>query len=184
MSFPYITQRYSHEIVTLEQARAWLRMDIEGYVAEDDLISELIAEAISSIEEECGFTLGISDYAWNCDGFRPCNFSNIGWITEITAISYTEDLDPVDFETTDYRLIRTGKRDSKIKWSKDLSVSSSYEHILTFKAGFAEGDMPPMLVTAIRLRLGGLFEMRNDGVSERKTASDKLLMQFKNAYAG
>lgn len=183
MSFPFITTKYTHEIVSLREVKQWLRMDIEGYDEEDEVIEKLIKEAVSSVEQECGFTLGISDYQWNCDS-RPCNFGDIGWITEITAITYTEDIDPVAYTTDDYRLIRTGKRDSKIKWSKSITVSRSFEHTLTFKAGFAEGDIPDDLITAIRARIGELFENRKDGVSEKRTLSDKILLRYKNAYAG
>lgn len=180
-SFPFIVQRYDHDIVTLPQAREWLRMDIPGYDGEDNSIVMAIQSAVSRVESTCNLSLGISTYEWNVD-CRPCDFEDVFYVQEIVGISYydTDNYTPID--TTKYRLKRLGTLRSEIKWI-DYPVDREIDdYKITFKAGMPEGTVPGDLLLAIRSMIVQQFDTRGDIVAEKKTLSDKLMENYRIGY--
>ncbi|MCF2443649.1 phage head-tail connector protein [Dyadobacter sp. CY345] len=180
-SLPFITEKYTHDIVTLRQAREWLRMDIPGYDGEDSVILMAIESAVSWVETYCNLSLGISDYEWNTDCL-PNSFNDVFYIQSITSIDYRGESGYLGVNSNNYELIQVSKRRSEIEWFNTQISSNRYK--IKFKAGFPDGQVPAVLLDAIRARIAERFENRGDGVSEKKTLSEKLADQFKIPYAG
>lgn len=178
---PFVAVKYTHDIITLTQAKEWLRMDIPGYDGEDSVILMAIASAISWVEEKCPFTLGVSDWIWNPD-FLPCQFNDTFYIQSITSIEYKGESGYVAISGSDYELIHVSKRRSVIEWFNTSFITDRFR--IKFKAGFPEGEVPPVLLDAMRARVAERFDNRGDGVSEKKTLSEKLLDNFVLTYAG
>lgn len=181
-SLPFITEKYTHDIVTLEQARQWLRMDIPGYEEEDSVIEMAIESAISRVEEECNLSLGISEYTWTTQ-YLPCEIKDTFYVKSITSIEYKSGSAYLTASENDYELIQISKRRSSILWGSGITYSADRMR-LKFKAGFEEGEAPAIYLQIIRAMVAEQFDNRGDGVSEKKTLSDKLMDKVKIGYAG
>jgi len=181
-NLPFISEKYTHDIVTLEQARQWLRMDIPGYEEEDSVIEMAVESAISRVEEECNLSLGISEYTWNTQ-YLPCEFKDTFYVKNITSIEYRSGSSFLLAPEADYELIQVSKRRSEILWNSNVNYQSNRIR-LKFTAGFEEGEVPPILLQAIRAIVSEQFDNRGDGVLEKKTLSDKLMDKVKIGYAG
>ncbi len=187
LSYPFITEKYTNEIVTLETARSWLEMDIQGYTGKDDLINKIIGSAVRSVETDCNFQLGISTYTWNTD-CRPCEFRDTFYIKSIESISYKGGESPGEdgysvINSDSYELVQVSKRRTKIIWNDGVS-SDSCRHRIVFTAGLAEGEVPEDLLRAIRIRISDDYNNGGDTTSEKRTLSDKLIAPYIIGYAG
>lgn len=182
ITYPYIISRHTATIVTLVEAKQWLRMDIEGYDAENDLISSLIASAIGYVEDACNIQLGVSTYRWETT-CQPCEIRDTFYIQAITSINHRVDGSNELIEGANYSLWRTGPRGSVIDWTGGY-ISRSDRFTLEFTAGFPDGEVPPRLKMAIRALVVHWYDNREDSVSEKKTFTDKLIAPFVNAYFG
>lgn len=156
-------------------------MDIDGYDREDSVILMAIESAVNWVENHCNLSLGISDYQWNADCL-PCTFNDVFYIQSITSIEFKGESGYISISPIDYELIKVSKRRSVIEWFNPGFSSNRFK--VSFKAGFSEGQVPAVLLDAIRARISERFENRGDGVSEKKTLSEKLADQFKIPYAG
>lgn len=156
-------------------------MDVDGYDREDSVIEMAIESAIDWVENYCNLSLGISDYRWNADCV-PYSFNDVFYIQSITSIEYRGDSGYNLISSVDYELVQVSKRRSAIEWFNSDITSNRFR--INFKAGFPEGQVPAVLLDAIRARIAERFENRGDGVSEKKTLSEKLADQFKIPYAG
>ena len=181
-NLPFIVERYTHDIVTLKQAREWLRMDIPGYEEEDSVILMAIESAVSRVEEECNLSLGISEYVWNTHCL-PGEFKDTFYVKSITSIEYRGTSDYLVAPALDYELVQISKRRSVLLWAEKLSYSPDRVRI-SFKAGFEQGKVPPIYLQIIRAMVSEHFDNRGDGVSEKKTLSEKLMDKVKIGYAG
>ncbi|MCE7038988.1 hypothetical protein [Dyadobacter sp. CY312] len=175
-TYPFITQKYLTEIVPLARAKEWLEMDIEGYEGKDGIIENCIKSAIASVETELNFQLGISTYTWHSPCL-PYKFNDTCYVKEIVSIKHGETV--IDGST--YYLLRTSERSSVIIWYETPVKAPFYE--IVFKAGLTEVE--PDLLQAIRARIGEYYlGSRSDGVSEKRTLSDRLLTPFIIPYVG
>lgn len=183
-SYPFVTEKYTTEVISLDRAKAWLRKDIPGYNGEDDNITELIYSAVDYVETECNISLGVSTYEWHADCL-PCEIPDTFYVREIVSIqSLTgSTLAPVD--SVNYSLFKNSKRRSTIQWSPDYSADVDVDgYVVRFKAGFESDKIPPRLLMAVRALIAAWDTDRDDSVSERKTVSDKILAPYVLAYAG
>jgi len=174
-SLPFISEKYNTEVISLALAKEWLEMDIDGYEGKDDLIQECIDSAVASIESTCNLQLGLSTYTWNTTCL-PVTFTDTFYVKEIVSISK----DGVVIPDSQYRLMQISKRSSVIVWNNAPSTWQDFQ--IVFKAGFA--TVPKDLKQAIRARIGEYYLNRGDGVSEKKTLSDKLIASYIIQYAG
>lgn len=179
---PFVTGKYDHDIVTLDQARQWLRMDIPGYEEEDSVIEMAIESAISRVEEECNLSLGISEYIWNTQ-YLPCEIKDTFYVKSITSIEYKSGSDYILVPISDYELMQVSKRRSVILWNENINYNSKIFR-LRFNAGFDEGSTPAIYLQIIRSMVAEQFDNRGDGVAEKKTLSEKLMNKVKIGYAG
>jgi uncharacterized phiE125 gp8 family phage protein len=181
-TYPYVAERYTTEPVSLDEARAWLRMDIPDFEDEDDTIAALVDAGIDYIETECNLQLGVSDYEWYTSCL-PCVINDTYYLRSITSIEsrsagITTVIDPVNYE-----LIRSSKRRCYIKWNNNYSNDAD-SFIVKFKAGFEEGTIPSALLLAVRAFLGDNYTNREDPVKEKRTLVDKLIAPYVLPYAG
>lgn len=152
-------------------------MDVEGFYEDDDLIQDAIQAAVRRVEDECNLSLGISEYTWVTSGL-PCDFRDAKYVKEIVSI--TVDGEVLE-ASTHYKLVRTGQVYSRIDW---IGVSPGRETTIVFRAGFGPGEVPPNLLKAIRVMIQDDFDKEGDGVSEKKTMSDRLMDPYRHGYAG
>lgn len=180
LTYPFITEKYSEPIITLVQAKEWLRVDIPGFTGEDDNIEALIASAVDYVESECNISLGVSDYEWdtNC---LPSEIRDTFYIKSITSIEEKTDSGLSLIDSANYDFIRVSKRRSQICWKSPYSTTSS-RFVVKFKAGLEV--VPPRLLMAIRALITEWYDRPGDTVSEKRTFADKLLAPFVIMYAG
>lgn len=176
-TYPFITQKYTTSVVSIDLAKQWLEMDIEGYEGKDDIIEATIKSAVESIEEELNFQLGISTYTWYSPCL-PCKFNDTFYVKEIVSIKHGDAL----IGSNTYYLLPTSERSSMIIWYSTPASAPFYE--IVFKAGVPSDNVPGGILQAIRARIGEFYINRGDGVSEKRTLSDKLLTPFIIPYAG
>jgi len=176
-TFPYISERHTEKIVTLEAAKKWLRMDVDGMDEDDAIIQDAISSAVRRVEDECHVSLGVSEYTWETTGL-PCDFSDVKYVREIVSVT----IDGEEIDNTHYKLIRTGEAYSKIKW--DGGIQPGRETVIVFRAGFGVDQVPPNLMRAIRAMIQADFDEHGDSVAEKRTLSDKLMMAYRHGYAG
>jgi hypothetical protein len=175
ITYPFITQKYTTSVISIDLAKQWLEMDIEGYDGKDALIEQIIMSAVASVEKELNFQLGLSTYTW----YSPClpyKFNDTQYVKEIVSIKHGSTV----INNNTYYLLPTSERSSMIIWYDTPASAPFYEVI--FKAGLSEMD--PGLLQAIRARIGEYYINRGDGVSEKRTLSDKLLTPFIIPYVG
>lgn len=180
MNFPFITTKHTTEVITLALAKQWLRMDIVGYTGEDSVIEAAIKSAVSRVENHCNLQLGVSTYTWNTE-CRPCDFADVHFVKSITSIEYHNGTSYTTVDTADYELLQTGERKSRIIWKEGVTYDAKRYRIV-FTAGLS--IVPEDLKRAMRAMIGEDFDNRGDGVSERKTLSDKLMADYRIGYPG
>jgi uncharacterized phiE125 gp8 family phage protein len=181
-TFPYLVSRYTSEPVTLDEAREWLRLDIAGYEAEDSTIAQLVESAIDYVEKECNISLGVSEYEWYTECL-PCVINDAAYVKSIVSIEEETETGYTAINESNYSLIQTGERSTRIKWKSDFS-SSADSYKIRFTAGFNEGEIPQRLLIAVRILISKWYDNRNDSVEEKKTAVDRILSAFRIPYAG
>jgi uncharacterized phiE125 gp8 family phage protein len=176
-TFPYISEKYTDEPISLDEARKWLRMDIEGYEDDDESISKALNAAIDKVENDIDSTLCVSTYEWNTWCF-PCDFGSKHLIRTIESIQYHDGTEYVDLDVSKYSLVRTGELRSKIYYADDLPevTTSNFPIIVTFTAGHEFGKIPERVLQAVRALTGEFYNgFLGDSVNEKRTLSDKLL---------
>ena len=176
-SFPYISCRHTDQIVSLQTAKKWLRMDVEGMDDDDMIIQDAIVSAVRRVEDECHLSLGVSEYTWETTGL-PCDFADVKYVREIVSVT----IDDQEVDSMYYRLIRVGESHCKIEWEK--SVRPGRKVVIVFKAGFGVEHIPANLLRAIRAMIQADFDEHGDTVAEKRTLSDKLMLAYKQGYAG
>lgn len=183
--YPYRTIKPAVEVISLEQARAWLNMDIEGVTFADNVIRDLLESAIDYVETEINVSLGVSTYEW-CPECFPTDILDTFFVQSILSISRTEDEDYVAIDPANYKLVKVSERRTKIVWASayDRSGENQYSpYKVVFTAGYPEDKIPPRLKQAIRALIAAWYNGDSDPVSEKKTLSDKIMAPFVIPYA-
>lgn len=181
-SFPFLVSKYTTEPVSLDEAREWLRLDIQGYEAEDSTIAQLVLSAIDYVEKECNISLGVSEYEWNTECL-PREIKDAAYVKSIVSIEEETEAGYTAIDSQNYTLIKTGERSTRIKWKSGFS-SSADAYKVSFTAGFEEGEIPERILMAVRILICKWYDSRGDTVEEKKTVVDRILSAFKIPYAG
>lgn len=175
-TYPFILEKYVDEPVSLGEAREWLRMDVDGYEDEDNSIESALTAAIAKVEHDLDATLCVSTYQWNTWCF-PCDFGGKNMVRELISISYHDGTEYVVLPTNKYSLVRTGELRSKIYYGDNIPEisTSNFPVQVVFTAGYELGSIPENILQAVRALTAEFFDNRGDGVSEKRTLSDKLI---------
>lgn len=181
-NYPILKERYTTEPVSLDEAREWLRLDIDGYEDEDTVLAVLVDSAIDYIERECNLSLGISTYEWYPECL-PSEIRDTYYIQSITSIEVDGATGFEVIPDTNYTLIPASERRSKIRWNETYTTTGSNFRV-TFTAGFEDGKIPPRILLAVRVLVSKFYESRGDNPEEKKTVVDRLLSSFKIPYFG
>lgn len=181
-NYPFLKEKYTDEPISLDEAREWLRLDIDGYEEEDTIVAVLVESAIDYVERECNLSLAVSTYEWYTDCL-PCEIRDVYYIRSITSIEVEVETGFEVIPGSNYSLIPASERRSKIKWKDDYTATGSSFRV-TFTAGFEIGKIPPRILLAVRVLLSKFYENRDDTPEEKKTAVDRLLESFKIPYFG
>lgn len=181
-TYPYVVNKYDTELISLEEARAWLRMDIPDFEDDDQTIEALLNAGIDYVETQCNFQLGVSDYEWYTSCL-PCEIPDTFYIRSITSIESKAGGVSTLIDASNYEFIKASKRRSCIMWNEDYTNDST-GYIVKFKAGFEEGKVPESLLLAIRAFIGDGYLNREDPIKEKRTLVDKLISPYVLPYAG
>lgn len=181
-SYPYVIAPSQLPAISLDDAKDWLRID-KGVTDDDLTISGVLASAIETVEMDAGVSLRPTGYEWYTHGWA-CEIP-ARKITAITEIAYHDGSDYVTLDAANYRLVRTGENAFRLMYG-DLSAFP-YQYRgdgirIRFTAGYEEP--PAGLLQAVRARLSEFYDNRGDGVSEKRTLSDKLARKYQIPYAG
>jgi uncharacterized phiE125 gp8 family phage protein len=178
------------DIVTLDEARAYLNMDIQGVTFADSKIIGFIKSAVAYVEKRINVSFGISTYKWNVGWYsqrhRNCvRIPDTFYVKSIVAIKATDqEGNEVTVAPANYSLRRIGERLSEIRWANDYYVEPYNEYEIEFTAGFDPSDEPYAdLKQAILLLVGSWYDTRVDTVAEKRTLADKMINQHVIGYA-
>lgn len=159
---------YGDDILPLDDCKAHLSLD-----AEDDEFDQLVAAlrdaAIELVERHCGTKLGpVTGLTWQAEGLPTRSIDHVRLsirpVTQITAISWRNSAgDEVAGDPEAFRVKVDGRVLPLVGSEWPTGVAG--EVTITFDAGYAEGEAPPALLSAVRLMLGHLFLNREAVVS-------------------
>lgn len=152
---------YGDSILSLRDCKAHLRV---MHDAEDDLIAALRDAAIEFVEGYCGVKLGpVTGLTWRSQILPANPVSSVSLavrpVTAVTAITW-HDAEGVEVtgDAAEYRVSESGELRPLVGGSWPSGVGG--EVIVTFDAGYAEGEAPRALLSAVKLMLGHLYQNR------------------------
>lgn len=158
------------EPITIEDARAHLRLDASGSPAQhpDDLLVEsLISVAREYVENFTGRCLCATTYALRVPSLTGTIELPKPPATDILSVEYFEDGLLVPVDPSVYELGKSISWKSYLKLAYDQEWPSSAEAIITYVAGYnlegespAENQLPKSLKAAMLLLIGHLYENR------------------------
>lgn len=154
---------YGAAILSLEACKAHLSIAAEE-TEFDALIEALRDAAIEYVERYCGVKLGpVDGMTWRAESL-PCSAQD--WVdlaarpvTGLTSVTWLDSTGAeVAGDVADFRFSEKGVLRPAVgaQWPSGIGG----EVVITFSAGFAEGEAPPALLSAVRLMLGHLFAHR------------------------
>lgn len=149
---------YGDTILPLEDCKAHLRV---SHADEDDLIAALRDASIEYVERHCGVKLGPAEgMTWRAERFPHGDLDlAVRPITEITSVAWLDGSGAVvTGEVVDFRVSERGVLRPAIGGFWPLSVGGDV--VVTFNAGYAEGEAPRSLLSAVKLMLGHLYMNR------------------------
>lgn len=191
-AFYEVTDAPSDEVVSLDLVKSHLRIDS---TFEDVLLAQYISTAIHEVERFTNLTLRDT-------GFRG-NYGRFMWERteydlfvklERAPFSALEVTDPVlawdgdSFEAVDAEEYRTENKHSYARVLFDNFADFNflvntgegpeqpYPIQINFRAGYATGQIPPTLVTAVLHYTAWLYENRGDCPEEKMPASLQTLL--------
>lgn len=173
------------DVISLDEARSWLNMDIPGVTFADELIKSLLKSAITYVENRINFSLGISTYKWNAGCF-PRELPDTFYAAEIVSIKDTRDGVLTAIDPANYTLVRTGELSNRIDWISSYEEQryptyAPYE--VVFTAGMAPDAIDADLKMALRVLLAAWYDKRDNTVAEKKTLADLLINNHVIGYA-
>ncbi|MBB3034050.1 head-tail connector protein [Alteriqipengyuania lutimaris] len=152
---------YGDAILSLDACKAHLRV---SHDAEDDLIRALRDAAIEYVELYCGVKLGpVTGLTWRAQALPSFASASIDLavrpVTAVTAMEWLGDEgSEVSADPGAFRFSEAGELRPIVggQWPSDVGC----DVVVTFDAGYAEGEAPPALLSAVRLMLGHLYMNR------------------------
>jgi hypothetical protein len=179
-SFPYLTTPSSSPAISEDEARKWLRLETGVTDADSGLIQMCVTSAVGTFERFTGLQVMEADYTWML-GFFPVSIEKAPNIHDI-VISYK--LDKMDAGWTvlgadKYQFYQEGYRQNSIQYTSDTSLITPEIVKVTFKAGYDDASkIPPDWLMPIRAILAEVWDNRGDGVREKTSFSEKLMMNY------
>ncbi|MAE92977.1 MAG: hypothetical protein CMI67_25945 [Pelagibaca sp.] len=157
---------YGDGIMPLDACKAHLRVTRDS---ENELIAALRDAAIEYVERFCGLKLGPqTGLTWRAE--RLPQSSSVGVdlavrpIAEISSIVWRDAGGAsVTGDASDLRVTEAGVLRPAI--GKVWPSGIAGDVVVTFSAGYASGEAPPSLLSAVKLMLGHLFMNREAVVS-------------------
>jgi len=166
--------------ISQEDARKWLRLET-GVTDEDTgLINMCVASAVGTFERYTGFQLMEGTYTWMVGAF-PINIEKAPNI-QILSIEYK--LDKMNAGWTGlnvekYQFYQEGYRQNSIQYADDvMSIKPAIVKVI-FKAGYDNASkIPADWLMPIRAILADVWDNRADGIKDKTSFSEKLMMNY------
>lgn len=152
---------YGDAILSLGACKLHLRVTSDR---ENELISALRDAAIEFVERYCGVKLGpVAGMIWRAEGFPSDSNRSVSLairpVTSVTAVTWQDGIgDTVDGIVSDFRISSDGELLPTVGASWPSGIGGAVA--VTFDAGYAAGEVPSMLLSAVKLMLGHLFKNR------------------------
>lgn len=157
---------YGDAILSLDACKLHLRVTHDS---ENELISALRDAAIEFVERYCGVKLGpVSGMTWRAESLPSDPSRSISLavrpVTSVTAVAWQDgDGAAVEGVPADYRISASGELLPLVGGQWPSGVGGSV--VVTFDAGYAAGEAPSSLLSAVKLMLGHLYLNREAVVS-------------------
>lgn len=149
---------YGEGILPLDACKEHLRVTHDE---EDALIEALRDASIEYVEKLCELKLGpVEGMTWRAERFPHGDLDlAVRPIGEITSVAWLDGSgSAVTGEVADFRVSERGVLRPAIGGFWPLSVGGDV--VVTFNAGYAEGEAPRSLISAVKLMLGHLYMNR------------------------
>lgn len=156
-------------VVTLNQAKLWLRVDLD-YEYEDALITSLIKAAVNQVEQYTMQILWQREFLTKTDPYGRCR------IFEYPLISIESVVDK-DGNDQEYKEVQTN-------WYTEIRSDVGDIQTVTFVAGYGwtydlGSEVPQDIITAIKELLAYLYENRDNPKADWPVAVTYLLGPYR-----
>lgn len=175
-----ITPQSDFEVVDLALAKQQLRIEAD-FTHDDDLIESIIEAAVNASENYMGCKIVDSDAVLNLDVLSSVIALPVP-ARSITSVKYFPSTGAeVTMPVEDYKLLTFGKENSIRIVTETVPVTADRVDAVTvtFKTGFAAGNVPKAIIQAVLLQISDMYDRREDRVETPLTASTKLLRPYK-----
>jgi uncharacterized phiE125 gp8 family phage protein len=169
------------QIVTLAEAKAWLRVT---RTHEDSLIDALLTSSIEWANGVCKRVFQSQAYQFYTDSFDNIELPNapIATITSISYLAYGETTYTVIADTK-YRL-NNSTIEPTVEWidsTYDLpTLAERHDAIkVIYSGGYTDVTLPSIVKTAILLKLNSLYDVRAEENKRWLTSAEYLLMPYR-----
>lgn len=159
---PTVTSAAASEPVTSDQVKAQCRIDD---TASDTLITRLIGAARAAVESRCGIRLITQTLAIKCDQFGDLCRIPVGPVQSVSSVQYVDSNGATQTLATSVYELRAEGLDAAIvlKYGQSWpSIQLGSRVVVTVVVGYS--TVPPELVQAVLLLIGGWFENREESV--------------------
>jgi uncharacterized phiE125 gp8 family phage protein len=187
MTYPYIVQRAETYPISLQQANAWLGLDIPGFTADDAKVQYLILSACDAFEAYTGLNLHETAYEWVLDHY-PTGIPDVRLVSSVESIAYHNGAGYTNILAgTDYYTYRKSTYRMGIGYPSAAALPTLPDRpdavCIRFTAGFGDGTVPNDVLQAIRAKIREYYDNPGDGIAEKKTLSERLMDRYLEGYA-
>lgn len=169
------------ELITLAQAKAWLRVTRSN---EDDLIQALLDASIKWADGTCKRVFAEQDYEFYTNCFSKIGLPNAP-IEAITSLSYIAygGTTYTTIADTNY-LLNNSTIEPTIEWINESytlpQLANRHDAVkVIYSGGFTSSTLPENVQTAILLKLNTLYDVRSDENKRWMTSAEYLLMPYR-----
>lgn len=169
------------ELITLAQAKAWLRVTRTN---EDELIQALLDASIRWADGVCKRVFAAQDYEFYTNSFSEIELPNAP-IEEITSLSYIAygGTTYTAITSTNY-LLNNSSIEPTIEWINESytlpQLANRHDAIkVIYSGGFTSSTLPENVQTAILLKLNTLYDVRAEENKRWLTSAEYLLMPYR-----
>lgn len=186
MAFVVQETHSSPTIITLLQAKKQLQFDAPADSHEDDdLINEIIDEAISVAENIINSEIKEKVFTIKGKSFEDVFAFKKQIITNVEAFTYKDtDGNVQTVPAENYSLQTVDKFENKIEFTENYELPEVKQYdpaavTLTVKVGYADGKTPKGLIKGLKLLITHFYEHRSDSVKEKTTAAELILQPYR-----